>query len=164
MTESRREPVERVDHQLAAELPRLRAFLRKLAPGDADDLAQEVVERALRYRHAFRKDGSLLGWLKRTAFNVFLDHRQRSSRTPSPMGDFVWEVEAPARNDAEDRDHVSMLLEQLSGDERDVLIRFHCHGEQISEIAGSLGRPEGTVKSLLHRARRKLAASKRTGS
>lgn len=41
--------------------------------------------------------------------------------------------------------------------ERRVLLEFHQDGRSVREIARALGSPEGTVKSDLHRARRRLA-------
>lgn len=161
MTENRTGPVETLDHQLAAEMPRLKAFLQKLAPQEWEDLVQEVAARALRYRSAFSPEGSLRGWLRKTAFHVFVDHRRRSSRSPVLLGDQIVELEAPAGSDRENREIVTTLLHGLSENERDVLIRFHCNEESIVEIARRLDRPEGTVKSLLHRARRKVANSGR---
>ena len=91
-------------------------------------------------------------------------HRRRSSRRPDLLGDRIWELQAPVGSGTENRELVARLLDGLSRNERDVLIRFHCHEESILEIARSLGKPEGTVKSLLHRARRKLAEGGRKDS
>ena len=47
----------------------------------------------------------------------------------------------------------------LSGPKsREVVERFHRDGQSVATIGSELGLPEGTVKSHLHRARRRLAA------
>ena len=55
---------------------------------------------------------------------------------------------------------LTAMLEHLDTTEREALVRFHARGESVREIATSLGLPEGTVKSHLHRARQKLARFK----
>jgi RNA polymerase sigma-70 factor (ECF subfamily) len=49
------------------------------------------------------------------------------------------------------------VLARLSSLERALLLRFHAQGRSVHELAAELGLPEGTIKSHLHRARRKLA-------
>jgi RNA polymerase sigma-70 factor (ECF subfamily) len=148
------------DAQLAEQIPRLKAFLRKLSPGDEEDLLQEVMARALKYGHAFQAEGSLSGWLMKTGFRVFLDSRAREKKTAAPMGDKVWDIPAPPENGSDLREVVEELLHGLEEKDRDLLRRFHCEGESIERIAKAYGMPEGTVKSRLHRARRKLARKK----
>jgi RNA polymerase sigma-70 factor (ECF subfamily) len=149
-----------LDQRLVAELPAVRAFLRRLTGGrgEAEDLAQEVVARALRYRRAFDGERELGPWLRGTALRVFLDHRERRRRAPGELG------EAPASRErheelVEDRDAIERHLAKLSAVERDVVLRFHGRGESIREIAAALALPEGTVKSHLHRARRRIGGS-----
>ena len=60
------------------------------------------------------------------------------------------------------RDTVEELLGRLSPVEREVMVRFHQREQLIVEIARELRTPEGTVKSHLHRARRKLAQNTRS--
>ena len=50
----------------------------------------------------------------------------------------------------------ALLLAALTEREREVLMRFHAGGESVALIAASLALPEGTIKSHLHRARKKL--------
>lgn len=151
------------EQALLGELPRVRALLVRLAGarGDADDLVQEVWLRAQRYRAAFDPRGSLSGWLAQTAYRVFLDDRARRLRAPAPAGDAseAW-LARPAPDPAE-REHVERLLAALRPVERDVLLRFHRDRASLLEIAAALAMPEGTVKSHLHRARRKLAGIER---
>ena len=148
-----------VEGRLVDELPPLRRFLRRLTGqgADADDLEQEVVARALRYRHAFDPGRALGPWLRRTAFRAFLDQRERDSRAPAALGD-EHALVAPARDELEAPDYVRHLLDRLAPLERAALVRFHQRGESVREIAHALDLPEGTVKSHLHRARRRLAA------
>jgi RNA polymerase sigma-70 factor (ECF subfamily) len=143
--------------RVAGALPRVRAFLaRLLGPDDAvEDLTQEVFVRAIRSQGSFRENGSLSGWLLRTAFRLALDHRDRRRRAPGALETEPASGRARA-SAAEGREELARALDPLSPVERDVLLRFHQRGESIREIARALALPEGTVKSHLHRARRRL--------
>lgn len=152
----------RLEARLAAEAPALRAFLRRIAGHgasreEADDLAQDAIARALRYRDAYDESRPIASWLRGIALRVLLDHRERRSRAPAAVDGDGHEAVSPTDHTVEHRDALERLLAPLSSVERDVLVRFHAHGEEVLEIARALELPEGTVKSHLHRARRKLA-------
>ena len=62
--------------------PRVRAFARRLCRDshDAEEVAQDALARALRYRDALDPDlGSLQHWMMKTAFRSYLDHRARAA-------------------------------------------------------------------------------------
>jgi len=158
------DPTAALDERITAEIPRLRGFLGKLngrRTADLDDLVQESLARALRYRESFDGRRALWPWLKRTAFRVFLDQRN-AARFDVEEG----VAEAPARDDdgLAQREEVHRLLAALPAIEREVLTRFHQAGCSVREIAAELGAPEGTIKSHLYRARRRLAARGRLPS
>ena len=138
-------------------IPSLRAYARRLigtaSVVDAEDLVQEVLTRALRYRANFDPERPVLPWLKRMTLHTYIDLRARRDAEALPD-----EPAAPHTLDAmAEREAVEKLLEPLSELERSILTRFHSRAESIREIAADLGLPEGTVKSHLHRARRKAA-------
>ena len=152
-----------LEARLLAEIPYLRAFLRRLMGGlahaaDGEDVLQEVMSRALRYRDAFDRRRALRPWLRTTALREWLDHRERRRREPVALGERESELHAPVADEAGSAASVESLLRPLSAIERDVLVRFHRDDCSVREIAETLGMPEGTVKSHLHRARRRLAA------
>jgi RNA polymerase sigma-70 factor (ECF subfamily) len=156
------DPPPTLEVRLSAEAPALRAFLRRIAGESAarqhvDDLAQETLARALRYRGAFDQRRPVGAWLRGVALRVLIDHRARHARAPEMLDAEVHEPHAPAVDALEQRDELESLLALLAKVERDVLVRFHSGGQSIEEIASALAMPVGTVKSHLHRARRKLA-------
>ena len=153
-----------LERELLGELPRVRAFLNKLASGRADleveDLLQETVTRALRYRESFDPRRTLGPWLRKLAFRVFLDSEPRRTVDESALA----ETEAPPHERdgrLEREETVQSLLRRLNATEREVLVRFHRDEQPIDAIAKALGLPVGTVKSHLHRARRRLAEEER---
>jgi RNA polymerase sigma-70 factor (ECF subfamily) len=155
------EPACDLSSALASETAGLRRWLGKLAGrAHADDLAQEALARAWSYR-ASRDEAQPLGpWLRRIAFRVFLDHRAlvRAQRATSGLSGEPCAPEPRDENAEEARRELEQRLSRLDAHERDVLLRFHRGGESIEAIAQSLGRPTGTIKSWLHRARAKLVA------
>jgi RNA polymerase sigma-70 factor (ECF subfamily) len=155
-------PGEPLDQRLVGAMPELRAFVRRLGgriggPADVEDLVQEVMARALRSRHTFDEERELGPWLRRTALRAYIDQRLSLQRAPRPLDARDAEPAAHAPDELSQRDSVEHLLARLEPNERDVLLRFHRDGASIREIAAALSTPEGTIKSLLSRARRKLA-------
>lgn len=149
-----------LEARLAAEAPALRAYLRRLnahaASGEeVDDLVQESLVRALRYASSYDARRPLGAWLRTVALRVLLDQRARERRAPQREADD--DSAAPPDTSFEEREELARLLAPLTALERELMVRFHARGESIRELASSLGLPEGTVKSHLHRARRTLA-------
>lgn len=148
--------------RLTAEAPALRGFLRRAAGESAarehvDDLAQETLARALRYGSGFDGARPLGAWLRAVALRVLIDDRRRAARGPRREAAGVEHASAPASDALEHRDQLERLLAPLAPVEREVLTRFHSLSQSIEQIAAELRMPAGTIKSHLHRARRKLA-------
>lgn len=112
--------------------------------------------RALRSRASFRSGGSLRAWLRKTALRAFIDSAERRRRHPEDLGDRDGSVPGPPGRDPGATEELESLLRRLTPLERDVLLRFHGEHESVAAIGQALDLPEGTVKSHLHRARRKL--------
>ena len=147
--------------RLPAERAELLAYARRLAasaafPLDPEDLVQDVMERALRYAHAFDPSQALQPWLRRTALRVLLDRRASWRRDPVRTTDEPRDPVSDTRDVLAEREHVARLLAPLTSVERAVLVGFHAEGRSQAELAETLGLPTGTIKSHLHRARRKL--------
>ena len=160
------EPTERAaqaeefSSRLEAAQGALRAYAGALVAGrgpiDPDDVVQEALHRAWTHRASFDEGRALLPWLKRVALRALLDLRDRHRSSTLDV-----EVTAPGEDGVAAQDEVRALLARLPAREAELLDRFHRRGESVQELARSLDLPEGTVKSLLHRARRRLAAEGR---
>ena len=146
-----------LEQRLTSALPRLRAHLVRRAPGaEHEDIAQEVMTRALRYRDSFDPTRELWPWLRRMADRVLHDHHSAAQRRPAALESH----EPAAREESpvlDERDQLQRWLRSLTERERDVLLRFHQREQSIQEIASETGMPTGTIKSHLSRARRRLA-------
>ncbi len=133
---------------------------------DAADATQEAFVSAWRTLPRLREVAAFDGWLNRIVANASYTVLRRRKRmrevrpaevTDDPGGD----VEALPDHVTESdlfvqRDAVRRAFERLRPAERQILVLHHVDGRPVTEIAQSLGVPEGTVKSRLHTARRAL--------
>ncbi len=134
-----------------------------------DDLAQEVFLRLYRALPAFRGEALLSTYLYRIIANVAQDEWKRRRRDDLPLVSFSdedadWEgrLHHPSP-DAEQqfvqrqfRYSVENELQRLSAVERTVLVLYHQEERSYEQIAESLKLPIGTVRTHLHRGRKKL--------
>jgi len=130
----------------------------------AEDIAQEAFVRAYRQLGTFRQEDAFRPWILRIVHNLALNEirsrKRRGSmlerlRITSPRVE-----EAPHRQ-VEAKDEASQLLraiDELPEDDRIVLHLRYFMELAEREIAETIGRPQGTVKSRLHRASQRLRA------
>jgi len=124
----------------------------------ADDMLQECYYRLLKCTVAFESENHRRNYLYRIATNLVRDTR-RGSRPLFAEGVDVAEIEAPqGRADAEQRADVRRAMGRLKPRERALLWLAYAQGSSHSEIADVLGLKTGSIKLLLFRARRKMAA------
>jgi len=139
------------------------------APGEADDIVQEAMLRALR-AYDGRRGGDVRPWLLAIVRNCFYDaagRRQRDSGRQAPGDPDVW-VAAVAAPEADEPLAASIREQQaraldaalaaLAPDFREVLVLREIEDLSYGEIAAVLGVPAGTVMSRLARARAALRA------
>src|SRR5580698_9916044 len=144
-----------------------------------EDLAQEVFLRLYRALPAFRGEALLSTYLYRIVVNVAQDEWKRRRRVERPLvsisatisisaaGDEdapTWEdkLEHPgldAEEQLAERQFQQLVEEQLqllSDVERTVLVLYHQEERSYEQIAEALQLPIGTVRTHLHRGRKKL--------
>jgi RNA polymerase sigma-70 factor (ECF subfamily) len=127
----------------------------------ADDLLQESYYRLLKATVAFESESHRRNYLYRIATNLVRD----AKRAPRPLfaeGVEMADVAAPhGTPDVEARADVRRALGRLKPRERAMLWLAYANGSSHAEIAGVLGVKTSSIKLLLFRARRKLAATLR---
>lgn len=132
---------------------------------DAEDLSQEVFIKAHRNLDSFRGDASFFSWLYRIAVNTYLNKRRKKAvRYMTLWDDFEHVTSGAGASSGPDTQterhamqaHIEASLEVLSERERSAFVLKHYHDYKIREIAEMLDVAEGTIKSLLYRATRKL--------
>lgn len=138
---------------------------------DANDIAQEAFIRAFRSLASFRGDSKFSVWLYRLTSNICLDFlRSRRRKKTVSMSWFAADDDEPAELEIPDerfsphtelerrelRSAIQRALARLPDDMREVLLLREVGGLSYDEIAVSLSLEEGTVKSRIFRARKKL--------
>ena len=155
------------DHEAAAPrveivelIPALRAFARTFYrdAGDADDLVQETLTRALSSIHQFRPGTRMKSWLFTIMRNAFYTKIRIETREApgaaecvslQPAADPTQEWSARAREVAE-------AIRRLPEQQREVLMLIGVLGVSYNEAADICGCAMGTIKSRMNRARHGL--------
>lgn len=127
------------------------------------DSAQEAAQDAWVAAHsnlgAYRGDASFRTWLHRIATNAASSTWRRRSRLLQREEELQPETPAPCRrSDALLRSRLDCLVAELPPRMRRVLLMHDVWGMTHAEIAAGEGIHEGTSKSQLFRARRRLRA------
>lgn len=143
-----------------------RYLVRRLGPDDADAMVSEVFRIAFEKRHTYDLDRpTARPWLYGIATNLLAKHRRREARrihavarlaaqrlTPVDLADAVSAtVDASAQ-----WLRVAGAVTSLPEPERDALMLHVWEALSYEDVADALGVPVGTVRSRLHRARRRL--------
>jgi RNA polymerase sigma-70 factor, ECF subfamily len=123
----------------------------------AQDLTQEVFVRVIKGigGFEFRGEKSFLGWLYTIAGNVLIGQARRKRAISTPLDESL-ELVDPHGQDAVhsifDRVALQQAITQLTEDQQQVLALKFFADMTNQEIAAALGRTEGAVKALQHRA------------
>lgn len=127
---------------------------------DADDAAQDAFLSALDRIETYDRARPFGPWLMRIATNAAIDmiRRRNVRRTEVLEEGLAAGPESPARDAerAELRHRVKQALATLPERQRAAVTLFDLEGYAHAEIAALLGIPEGTVRSDVFHARRKL--------
>jgi RNA polymerase sigma factor (sigma-70 family) len=141
------------------------SYLRWHRASDPDGLTNDVFVQVHRNLATF--EGDMLGfrsWLFTIAHHRMIDDRRRANRQPPVQRDIATEDELGLGDVEEDalaalaHDKVRDMLTVLSPDQRDVVLLRIVADLSVEEVARMMGKREGAVKALQHRA---LAALRR---
>lgn len=124
----------------------------------AEDLTSEVFTRMVSKLGSFIWRGRpVLAWLYTIAHNLVVLHYRGSQNSARPFE----EESLPSSNGNQPDEHVESLIDQeclvkavrqLTSEQQQVILLKFIEGRSNAEIAGLLGKTEGAVKSLQHRA------------
>lgn len=133
---------------------------------DAEDVVQDTFLRAIRAIGRFDGDRPLRPWLLGIAANrcrTALGKRARGPRLSDAL-DLTVEPDRPSERPRELVEELERALLGLRPDYRMVFILYHDQNLSYEAIAEVVGRPVGTIKTWLHRARAQMAVDlKRRG-
>ncbi len=136
------------------------------APGDLDDVVQEVFVQVFRSLKDFRGQAKFSTWLHRVTVNVVLMHRRSARSRPILTEEIPGELigdegQTLPDEDVERRERMrafQRLLAKLADKKRIVFVLHELEGLSPSEIAEVVGAPVLTVRTRLFYARRELEA------
>ena len=128
-------------------------------PHAAEDAAQEAVLRAWNARSHCRTAQAFHSWLRAIAGNEAMRLAQRHTRTAAREAPGAAEDAPEESNTLDERLGVialDQILAPLAPADRDLMRLRYLDGLTQTQIAHSLGLPEGTVKVRLHRSRKRV--------
>jgi len=163
LREGRREAYEDIIDTHYASIYRLLLFLTRDA-SLAEDMTQEVFASAWAAIDGFRGDASVKTWLRRIAYNLFLDmqrRRKRDAALTDKMGESDSGVAADPLSRIMADEHLGRMyraMDSLEDRERAILLLHYLDGLSYREMARVLHRPAGTLKWMTHDALEKLRA------
>ena len=142
-------------------------------PADGEDLLQQVFVKVIESLPRYEQRGLPFGaWLFRIARNTVIDFA-RTRRAAEPLGDEAGRQVDPHEPSSilERRaDHLAVraALAELTTEQRDVVVLRFFAGLSHAEIAAVLGKREGNIRVIQHRAlealRRRMVDPVRLGA
>ena len=145
---------------------------------EARDLVQNAFIKSYQSLDTFRLDSSFYTWIYRIAMNLAIDScRKRRRRKTGSFDEAVaardddgemlelhhTDGPAEALQRKELRQRIFAAMEELTEEQREVLLLREVEGLSYAEISESMGIPEGTVMSRLFYARKKMQGLLREG-
>jgi RNA polymerase sigma-70 factor (ECF subfamily) len=124
---------------------------------EAEDVAQEALAKAFRSFRKLRDRNRFRAWLARTAWRMAID-RQRANRRRLLRDGAALSMQ-PVAVDPRAQERLAALwnaVDALPEKLRIVIVLANMEGHDIAEVAALLSIPEGTVKSRLFDARKRL--------
>ncbi len=163
------------DAALAQLLPLYRRRVHSLAwsivrnPALADDVAQEVFIRVWRALPTYDERARFSTWLYAITRNTAISALRQQRADHATLSDNATLEEAEAflaEHSPADADGVGEIATRrlwqavgtLPGGQQQVITLFYLQDRSYDEVAEMLAMPLGTVKTLLHRARQRLAS------
>ena len=130
----------------------------------AEDVTSETFVRALRRIDSLSFQGRDVGaWLVTIARNLLLDHvkssRYRLEVATADMRDADRATDGPEDEVVQRLTNQQLLdcVQQLGSEQQECIVLRFLHGFSVSETARIMGKRDGAIKALQHRAVRRLA-------
>ena len=130
----------------------------------AEDVTSETFVRALRRIDSLSFQGRDVGaWLVTIARNIIFDHvkssRYRLEVTTADMRDADRATDGPEDAVVAHLTNRELLacVQQLGSEQQECIVLRFIHGLSVSETAEIMGKKDGAIKALQHRAVRRLA-------
>ncbi len=120
---------------------------------EAEDVVQSTFERLMRRQPHFENREHEKAWLIKTAIRICIDEARKASKHASvPLNE---EITAAY---SEESFELLDTIRQLPEKDRDAVYLYYYEEYTVKDVAKLLGEREGTTRSRLSRARKKLRA------
>jgi len=135
------------------------AYLYTKNESDALDAVQEACCRAYQHIDRLKKPEYIRTWLVRITINCAVDMLRRQGRErslPPESMDGLAGISPSAEREIIEKAALEQLMEALTAEEKQaVMLKYYC-GCTFAEMAETLSRPLGSVKTTIYRALEKL--------
>jgi RNA polymerase sigma-70 factor (ECF subfamily) len=153
---------------------KLDSYLKSIifaAKEDREDILQDIFIAAYRFLNSYKSEYSFSTWLYRIAHNQAMSflrkHKTRLAAEYLPQSkenddnDVIENITSEENIEQEVEkilavEQVKGKLSLLNTQDREVLVLRYCEQKEYNEIASILMLPEGTIASIIHRAKIKL--------
>jgi RNA polymerase sigma factor (sigma-70 family) len=126
---------------------------------DREEVCQDVFVKVHKQLRTFQFRSKLSTWISRIAYNTAISHinKRRLATVEYDLEDATPES-GPAEEMSEGqlKTFIHEKMKMLTTVEKSVLTLYHLEEMLVSDISQVMMRPEGTIKSDLYRARKKL--------
>jgi len=135
---------------------------------DAEDLLQEVFIKAITWLDELEEIEFPRAWLMKVMYNTFVDQARKNQRSPMSIAMTADDASDPDRlpttgdapPKAADRElrieQITRAMRHMNSEQCALIAMRDVEGLSIEELCRITGKPAGTVKAQLHRARAKL--------
>lgn len=138
--------------------------LRRAMPVDAvEDVLQETFIAVWRGSRSYKGQGEVGAWIWGIARRQAAMWARKHGRPEAIPEERVTEDPAPAVGRRVDLERALSLIGPEGHEQRELIRLVFVEDRSLSDVAGLLGIPEGTVKSRLYRARKVLQAILKKG-
>lgn len=129
--------------------------------GDTEDLTQQVFLKAWKAIGRYKRTASpFLAWLLRISHNLVIDfYRSRKDTAYLENEQAIEDRKSGPAQLAEEyyeQQQIRKVIRKLPEDQQQVIIMSFIEGFSYSEIATAMGKREGNVRVIMHRALKKM--------
>lgn len=132
------------------------AYLYVRNKEDALDVLQETTYKAFLSIHKLKNPEFFSTWLIKILIRTAYDLLKKKKKTVLTGDVFFENIIENTKDTIESRLDLTHAIAALNQDYQTVIILFYYHDLAISSIAETMDKPEGTIKTYLHRAKKEL--------
>lgn len=132
------------------------AFLYVRNKEDALDVVQEAVCKAYTSIANLKNPEYFNTWLTKILIHTAYDFLKKKKKLVLTGDDFFNAVQDENKTKTEDQLDLVQAINHLNQQYQTAIILFYYHDQSIQMIAETMDKPEGTIKTYLHRAKAEL--------